>query len=111
MASSIIGRTACPECEFEAAHVKLKTDPAPGKEALPYRYCPQCGAQYHPRSKAAAASLLKKTRLEGSSSAEVSPARAHEAPSSAPDAIAPSETSDKTPIAPRPRGVFPGFDL
>ncbi|HYC45370.1 MAG TPA: hypothetical protein VED01_07760 [Burkholderiales bacterium] len=81
MASSIIGRTSCPECDFESAHVKIKTDATAGKEPLPYRYCPGCGAAYHPRSKAAAQALLKKTRLEQ----QAAPAAAARAPAPATD--------------------------
>jgi len=36
MASRIIGRAACPECGFEAAHVKES-------DRCVYRYCPACG--------------------------------------------------------------------
>jgi predicted nucleic acid-binding Zn-ribbon protein len=43
MSSSIIGRTACPECDFKAAHVKQ------GPKSI-YRYCPECGSQYFPRN-------------------------------------------------------------
>jgi hypothetical protein len=61
MASELIGRTACPECGFHAAHVKIKTD----KEgAHPYRHCPECGAQYFPRNKQQADDLRAKLRAE-----------------------------------------------
>lgn len=43
MSSQIIGRSACPECDFKAAHVKQ------GPKSI-YRYCPECGSQYFPRN-------------------------------------------------------------
>jgi uncharacterized Zn finger protein len=59
MASEIIGRMACPECSFHAAHIKIKTD----KEgANPYRHCPDCGAQYFTRTKTQADNLLRQIR-------------------------------------------------
>ena len=61
MASKIIGRTTCPECAFKSAHVKQKEEA--GKH--PYRYCPECGAQYYARSDRQAADLLAKVRPEG----------------------------------------------
>lgn len=48
MASDILGRSACPECGFASAHIKIKTD----KEgAHPYRHCPDCGSQYFTKNK------------------------------------------------------------
>ena len=43
MASKLIGRVKCPECDFGKAHVK-ESD-----KGTVYRYCPECGAQYFPR--------------------------------------------------------------
>ena len=43
MSSQIIGRAACPECDFKSAHVKQ------GPKSI-YRYCPECGSQYFPRN-------------------------------------------------------------
>ena len=63
MPSKLIGRVECPECGFGAAHVKQKTEGDTAK--LPYRYCPECGAQYFPKSEAAAARLTAKMRPEG----------------------------------------------
>jgi len=61
MASQMLGRCACPECGFKSAHVK-KTE---AKEtARAYRYCPECGAQYFPRSNRQEKDLLDKTRIE-----------------------------------------------
>lgn len=56
MGSKIIGRTQCPECDFEAAHVKES-------DRCVFRYCPECGAQYHARTERQRANLLKRTRL------------------------------------------------
>lgn len=55
MASPIIGRTHCPECSFEAAHVKQS-------EKCLYRYCPGCGAMYHATGQARADALRAKMR-------------------------------------------------
>jgi predicted RNA-binding Zn-ribbon protein involved in translation (DUF1610 family) len=61
MASELLGRTACPECGFAHAHIKIKTD----KEgANPYRHCPDCGAQYFTRSAVQAANLRAQCRPE-----------------------------------------------
>lgn len=40
----IIGVMACPECGFPDAEVK------PQKNGLLYRFCPDCNAQYFPRT-------------------------------------------------------------
>jgi hypothetical protein len=90
MASQMLGRCACPECGFESAHVK-KTE---GKEtAKAYRYCPECGAQYFPRSNRQENDLLAKMRTEGVKASkapeapEVStePEKAPEAPENKPE--------------------------
>jgi hypothetical protein len=59
MASELIGRTACPECGFHAAHVKIKTDKP---DARPYRHCPECSAQYFTRSAQQADNLRRQIR-------------------------------------------------
>jgi predicted RNA-binding Zn-ribbon protein involved in translation (DUF1610 family) len=107
MASKIIGRTRCPECGFESAHVK-ESD----KGTL-YRYCPNKGEQYFARTDAQRADLLAKTRLVGapptatpatgsdtdpSGSAEASPAPAP-VPAATPTAPTP-------PATPKRRGLF-----
>lgn len=56
MASRMIGRTACPECGFAAAHVKES-------EKCIYRYCPECGSQHHARTERQRDALMGKTRL------------------------------------------------
>lgn len=60
MASTLLGRSACPECGFAHAHVKISDK----ENAKAYRHCPECGAQYFPRNKAQADTLLAKTRAE-----------------------------------------------
>jgi ssDNA-binding Zn-finger/Zn-ribbon topoisomerase 1 len=70
MASKLLGRCDCPECDFKSAHVKINTDKETAKA---YRHCPECGAQYFPRNQAQADSLLSKMREEGAAPA-VSPA-------------------------------------
>lgn len=54
----MLGRTPCPECGFGAAHVKQ----AEGEGKRPYRYCPECSAQYYTRTNRQAADLMAKTR-------------------------------------------------
>jgi hypothetical protein len=56
MASKLIGRTTCPECGFESAHVK-KSD------KCTYRYCPECNSQHYARTDRQRELLLAKTRL------------------------------------------------
>lgn len=51
----MIGRTLCPECGFESAHVKQSA------KCL-YRYCPDCGSQYHARTDRQRQLLSEKTR-------------------------------------------------
>lgn len=55
MASRMIGRTACPECGFKAAHVKES-------EKCLYRYCPDCNSQHYAKSERQRADLMAKTR-------------------------------------------------
>lgn len=61
MASKMLGRCACPECGFNSAHVKITEEK---ETARAYRYCPECGAQYFPRSNRQEKDLLDKTRKE-----------------------------------------------
>lgn len=66
MASTLLGRTCCPECDFNAAHVKISDR----ENAKAYRHCPDCGAQYFPKNQKQADTLLAKTRAEGSAPPE-----------------------------------------
>jgi predicted nucleic acid-binding Zn-ribbon protein len=59
MASKMIGRAPCPECGFQHAHIKVNTDK---ENAKPYRYCPDCAAQYFPKNQAQADALTTKMR-------------------------------------------------
>lgn len=90
MGAPIIGRTDCPECDFKAAHVKQS-------EKCVFRYCPECGAQYHARTQRQRADLIRKTRTEGAA-----PAPAPDAKPAAPAAPAPTTK----PPAPERRSVF-----
>lgn len=95
MASAVIGRVACPECDFNAAHVKES-------EKTVYRYCPSCGATYHagkrgtPRGDA----LLAKMRPEGGAK----PAPKVEAAPAVVDATPAPVT--QAPAAPKRAGLF-----
>lgn len=82
MASTMVGRTACPECGFGSAHVKRS-------DKCLYRYCPECGSQHHARTERQQADLMAKTR----------PVEAAPAPSPTPT---PSEPT------PRPKGLYSG---
>lgn len=58
----MVGRTKCPECDFESAHVKRS-------EKCLYRFCPECGSQHYAKSKRQEADLMSKTRQEGAATA------------------------------------------
>lgn len=55
----ILGRKACPDCGFGAAHIKRRG------EKHPYRHCPSCGLMTQARSHEQAAHLLRGMRPEG----------------------------------------------
>lgn len=100
MASELIGRTACPECGFAAAHVKKS-------EKCLYRYCPECGAQYHAKGTRQVDALMAKTRTEGGTVPK--PAKPEPAPKPAPakpaPAVPPAPPAPPAP-APKPAGFF-----
>ena len=54
MGRDVLGVMVCPECGHQGAQVKAQ------KNGKPYRYCPECDAQYFARSDAAAAALMGK---------------------------------------------------
>lgn len=80
MASSIVGRTTCPECGFASAHVKKS-------EKCLYRYCPDCGSQHMARSKRQVDDLMAKTRPLDAPTASV-PSGSGSAEASKPIAVA-----------------------
>jgi hypothetical protein len=93
MASRMIGRTACPECGFAAAHVKES-------EKCLYRYCPECGSQHHARTERQRADLTAKTRtLEGSATPTPTPAAIPTATPTATGETKPSATPTQEPSA------------
>lgn len=51
MGKEIFGSVMCPECGMDGAQVKRQ------KNGLYYRYCPDCDAQYFPRTSAASERL------------------------------------------------------
>lgn len=69
MASKLVGRTVCPECGNQKAHVKIMAgaDGTPVAGKRHYRHCPdgECGAQYFPRNDRQEKALVAKTRPEG----------------------------------------------
>lgn len=84
MGAPIIGRSRCPECGFENAHVKRSA------KCL-YRYCPECGAMYHATGAEREKRLLDITRL-----AEPGPTPTQEEPAPSP-APAPEPGPTPTP--------------
>lgn len=109
MASQIIGRTDCPECNFTGAHVKQS-------DKCLYRYCPECGSQHMARSKRQEADLMAKTRLVGSTSIATASAtdtsgsaQTLEPATAVPVEVAPAVASRPPPAPPAPvrrRGLF-----
>jgi predicted nucleic acid-binding Zn-ribbon protein len=97
MASTSIGRTNCPECGFDAAHVKRKDEE--GKKA--YRHCPDCGAQYFPRSSGQEKTLLEKVRP---SKLDVAAEKKPEQPKA--DETVPTPAISKPVETPKRRGLF-----
>lgn len=94
MGSPITHRTRCPECGFDAAHVKESP------KCL-YRFCPDCGSQYHARTESQRKRLLEKSRpIDGAPT----PPTSTQAPAPEPEAK-PTPTPTPTP-APKRRGLF-----
>lgn len=109
----MIGRTSCPECGFASAHVKQSA------KCL-YRYCPDCGSQYHARTERQRQLLSEKTRAlptptptDGEGNISVtrhensSPTRTEPTPTEATPTPTPSEDAPAQ-AAPTPtrRGLF-----
>lgn len=108
MASRMIGRTACPECGFGAAHVKQS-------EKCTYRYCPECGSQLHAKTARQVADLMAKTRLQDAPAATGPSPTPSEPPKTppAPDVPALPSPTEPSPTAtppvearPKRRGLF-----
>jgi len=76
MAKKLLGHTTCPECGFADAEV------GEDKSGHPYRYCPDCNAQYFPRSDTTRVANLKK---------KIRPAGGVPSPSPVPAAAAPKK--------------------
>lgn len=90
MASTMVGRTACPECGFASAHVKRS-------EKCLYRYCPECGSQHHARTERQQADLMAKTRP-----VESAPAPSPTPTGSEPKPAKPEPKPDATPTPTEP---------
>lgn len=117
MASKIIGRTTCPECGDAKAHVKES-------EKCIYRYCGECGSQYHAKTELQRKLLLGKMRPPDSLAASTStPEPAPVAKPEPPTPREPTPTQDKPPVSdptptptptpepvakPKRRGLFGG---
>lgn len=103
MASRMIGRTACPECGFHAAHVKES-------DKCVYRYCPECNSQHHAKSQRQRTDLLGKTRLLDPSptGSEADKPATGSAPATTADATAgsPTTTTTTAPAPAKRRGLF-----
>lgn len=94
MAGELIGRAACPECDFESAHIKRSAK-------CVYRWCPECGATYHATGEARAARLLAKMRPEGAARPGIQAPAAAPAPVAPQSAPTPTPTQEKVPAKPR----------
>ena len=87
-AKSPIGHIACPECDHSDAEVKLD------KNGKPYRYCPECNAQFFPRSPEAQQRLMHRMRpVTGSSAAAPPAAPAKPAKPASSSKVTPSSSS------------------
>ena len=80
MASKLLGRAPCPECDFPHAHVKINTEKPTAKA---YRHCPECGAQYFPRNAGQADTLMAKIKPAKIDDAAPAPAPAPAPPPAA----------------------------
>lgn len=99
MGSPIIGRTACPECGFGAAHVKESPK-------CIYRYCPECGSMHHAKTERQKADLKAKMRPEGGAAptpTTTPTGKADEAPAAAP----PTPTPTQATPTPKPAKATP----
>ena len=88
--AELIGLMDCPECGFKEAEVR------PDKSGSPYRFCPDCTAQYFSRGGEKAKALMAKVRRTDA------PPLAQQAAVDVLDAHLPkgvSETSKTTPPA------------
>jgi hypothetical protein len=94
MASKIVGRKACPLCDFDAAHVKQS-------ERCAFLYCPECGCQLHTKNARQAELLRRGMRPEaGAAAAPAAPVKAAAvAPVAAPAAPPPAPTAPPKPAA------------
>lgn len=109
MASKMIGRTNCPECTFESAHVKES-------EKCLYRYCPECGSQHYAKSQRQRADLTAKTRITAAPTATpTGEPKAQPAPATPPPTVnaTPTPTGNAATTTPPPatepprrRGLF-----
>lgn len=110
MASRIIGRKECPECGFEAAHIKES-------DKCLYRYCPACGINGpHARTEAQRENMRRGMRPVDAAPAPSptpspapGPTQPTATPSASPTPTEPSPTPSQapaTPAAPKRRGLF-----
>lgn len=93
MGREVLGTMVCPECGQPHAQVKAQ------KNGKPYRYCPECDAQYFARSDLAAAALLAKV---GKTAPAPAAAPAAPAPEPAAKAKPAAKPAAKTAPAPAP---------
>lgn len=107
MGSPIIGRTACPECGFGAAHVKESPK-------CIYRYCPECGSMHHAKTERQKKDLTAKMRPEGGQVATPTPTPTptptgpgDEAQAAAPPTGTPTPTPAKPTPTPKPGKATP----
>lgn len=89
----LIGLMKCPECGFDDAEVR------PDKSGAPYRFCPDCTAQYFTRGGEKAKNLLAKVRRPAQPAASVA-------------AVVPTKVNTTAaPLAPPAKPVRKTFSL
>lgn len=70
----VLGVMDCPECGLSGAEVKR------AKSGLLYRWCPECNAQYFPRTDEASARLAKRAGVGGAAVSPVTDTEKKSAP-------------------------------
>jgi hypothetical protein len=88
----VLGVMDCPECGMSGAEVKQ------AKSGLLYRWCPECNAQYFPRTDDASARLGKRAGIGA-------------APAVSPVTVTEVKTPDVVPVPAIKKPARAGFDF
>lgn len=93
----LIGMMNCPECGFAEAEVR------PDKSGSPYRFCPDCTAQYFTRGQPEKVrNLMSKVRLSKPVEKEISEVSVKEISADSPVKAAPTAPASKPSTPPQP---------